>query len=165
MATRTELSEYLRGLMPEIQWVRPYLNDAPLPPPDTNWATLNIMGIEDRGWSQIRQASYDDATGLITQYYDVQRIHTIQFDFYGPDAFDNATRFKQTLQVGLVTQRGIADLKAMTDVRNLTFLMENKAYIGRFNFEADLFVVDTITKTTPAIDTAQVTIVNRGNNT
>lgn len=164
MATRTELSKYLRSLMPEIQWVQPYLDDVPLPPPGTNWATLNIMGVSDRGWSQARQAGYAPDTGLITQDYDVQRIYSIQFDFYGPDAMDTATRFKQNLQVGLVTQHGIADLKVMTDIRNLTFLMENKMYISRFSFDADVYVVDTITKTTPAIDNAQVTIVNRGNN-
>lgn len=164
MATRTELSAYLRALMPEIQWVQPYLNNSPLPPPNTNWATLNIMGVADRGWSQARQSAYDDTTGLITQEYDVQRIYTVQFDFYGPDAFYNACRFKQNLQVGLATQTGIADLKSMSEIRNLTFLMENKAYMHRYNFDTEMFVVDTITKTTPAIETAEITIVNRGNN-
>lgn len=164
MATRTELSTYLRALMPEIQWVQPYLNNSPLPPPNTNWATLNIVGVADRGWSQARQSAYDDTTGLITQEYDVQRIYTVQFDFYGPDAFYNACRFKQNLQVGLATQTGIADLKSMSEIRNLTFLMENKAYMHRYNFDTEMFVVDTITKTTPAIETAQITIVNRGNN-
>lgn len=164
MATRTELSTYLRALMPEIQWVQPYLNNSPLPPPNTNWATLNIMRVADRGWSQARQSAYDDTTGLITQEYDVQRIYTVQFDFYGPDAFYNACRFKQNLQVGLATQTGIADLKSMSEIRNLTFLMENKAYMHRYNFDTEMFVVDTITKTTPAIETAEITIVNRGNN-
>lgn len=164
MATRTELSAYLRTLMPEVQWVQPYLNNSPLPPPNTNWATLNIMGVADRGWSQARQSTYDETTGLITQEYDVQRIYTVQFDFYGPDALYNACRFKQNLQVGLATQTGIADLKSMSEIRNLTFLMENKAYMHRYNFDTEMFVVDTITKTTPAIETAQITIVNRGNN-
>lgn len=164
MATRTELSAYLRALMPEIQWVQPYLDNEPLPPPNTNWATLNIMNISDRGWSQARQTEYDPETGLTTQAYDVQRIYAVQFDFYGPDALNNATAFKQNLQVGLATQTGIADLKSMSEIRNLTFLMENKAYMHRYNFDTEMFVVDTITKTTPAIETAEITIVNRGNN-
>jgi hypothetical protein len=88
----------------------------------------------------------------------------VQFDFYGPDALNNATVFKQNLQVGLATQTGIADLKSMSEIRNLTFLMENKAYMHRYNFDTEMFVVDTITKTTPAIETAEITIVNRGNN-
>lgn len=164
MATRTELSAYLRALMPEIQWVQPYLDNEPLPPPNTNWATLNIMNVSDRGWSQSRQTEYDPETGLTTQAYDVQRIYAVQFDFYGPDALNNATVFKQNLQVGLATQTGIADLKSMSEIRNLTFLMENKAYMHRYNFDTEMFVVDTITKTTPAIETAEITIVNRGNN-
>ena len=164
MATRTQLSTYLESLMPRIQWVAPYLSDVPLPPVGTNWGQINIIRVSDRGWSQPRQKSYDDKTGIITQEYDVQRVYSIQIDFFGPDALQNATEFKQNLQVGLANNFGIADLKVMSEIRNLTQLLENKCYLHRYEFDVDVFVVDTITKTTPAIETATVTIVNRGNN-
>lgn len=150
--------------MPQIQWVRPYQSNNPLPPVDTDWGQITIMTVSDRGWSQARQKSFNETTGVITQEYDVQRVYSIQIDFYGPNAFDNATRFKQTLQVGLVNNFGIADLKLMSEIRNQTQLLENKAYLHRYGFDVDVFVVDTITTTTPAIETAQVTIVNRGTN-
>ncbi|MBR2771614.1 MAG: hypothetical protein IKD78_06330 [Bacteroidales bacterium] len=122
------------------------------------------MQVSDRGWSQGRQTAYDDTTGLITVSYDVQRVYSIQIDFFGPNALENALRFKQFLQVGLCSEHGIADMKVMSEIRNLTFLQENTEYISRFNFDADVYVVDTITKTTPAVDNAQITIINRGNN-
>lgn len=150
--------------MPEIQWVRPYQDGNPIPPVNTNWGQINIMNISDKGWSQARQTEYNEDTGIISQSYDVQRIYSVQIDFYGPDALDKATVFKQKLQVGLVNHNDFADLKVMSEIRNMTQLLENKAYMHRYNFDVDVFVVDTITETTPAIETAQITIVNRGNN-
>ena len=164
MATRTQLATYLQSLMPEIQWVAPYLDNMPLPPVGTNWGQISINRISDRGWSQGRQKTYDDKTGVITVAYDVQRIYSMQIDFFGPDALENATTFKQHLQVGLAGNFGIADLKVMSEIRNLTQLLENTNYMHRYGFDVDVFVVDTITKTTPVIETATVTIVNRGNN-
>lgn len=150
--------------MPELQWVRPYQDGNPIPPVNTNWGQITVMNIADIGWSQGRQVKYDAQTGIITQEYDVQRIYSVQIDFYGPDALSKATEFKQNLQVGLVNKNDKADLKVMSEIRNMTQLLENKAYIHRYNFDVDVFVVDTITKTTPAIETAEITIVNRGNN-
>lgn len=156
---------YLAGLMPELIWVEPYDTHSPLPPNNTNWGQISILHISDRGWSQRRKnPDYDATTNKITNYYDVQRIYSVQIDFYGPDAMENALRYKQFLQVGLSTEYGIADLKVMSEVRCLTELLENTEYIQRFNFDVDVYVVDTITKTTDAIDNAQITIVNRGNN-
>lgn len=162
--TRNQLSTYLRGLMPELQWVMPYETYDSLPPVGTNWGQISILRVSDRGWSQDRQTAYDERTGTISQAWDVQRIYSIQIDFFGPDALENATVFKQTLQVGLATEYGIADLKVMSEIRNMTQLLENTNYIHRYNFDVDVFVVDTITKTTPVIETAEITIVNRGIN-
>lgn len=162
--TRNQLSTYLRALMPELQWVMPYESYDSLPPVGTNWGQINIISVSDRGWSQNRQSAYDDTTGKITQSWDVQRIYSVQLDFFGPDALENATRFKQYLQVGLATEYGIADLKVMSEIRNLTQLLENTDYMHRYEFDVDVFVVDTITKTTPVIETAEITIVNRGIN-
>lgn len=162
--TRNQLSTYLRALMPELQWVMPYESYDSLPPVGTNWGQINITSVSDRGWSQNRQSAYDDTTGKITQSWDVQRIYSVQLDFFGPNALENATRFKQYLQVGLATEYGIADLKVMSEIRNLTQLLENTDYMHRYEFDVDVFVVDTITKTTPVIETAEITIVNRGIN-
>lgn len=150
--------------MPELQWVMPYESYDSLPPVGTNWGQINIISVSDRGWSQNRQSAYDDTTGKITQSWDVQRIYSVQLDFFGPAALENATRFKQYLQVGLATEYGIADLKVMSEIRNLTQLLENTDYMHRYEFDVDVFVVDTITKTTPVIETAEITIVNRGIN-
>jgi hypothetical protein len=158
-----KLYDYLQSLMPDLQFVNPYTDNVPLPKAP-NYATFNILDVSDRGWSQPRQTAYDPETGIITLAYDVQRIYRVQLDFYGPDAFDNASVFKQTLQVNLAENFGIADLKEISPIRNLTFLQENKRYMRRYNFDAEVFVVDTITRTSPAIETAEVTIVNRGNN-
>lgn len=164
MATRTQLSTYLESLMPTIQWVAPYLSNTPLPPIGTDWGQINILRVSDRGWSQGRNQSYDDDKGLITVAYDVQRVYSIQIDFFGPNALENALVFKQNLQVGLANNIGIADLKVMSEIRNLTQLLENTNYMHRYEFDVDVFVVDTITKTTPVIETAEITIINRGNN-
>lgn len=157
-----KLYDYLQNMMPDLQFVNPYTDTVPLPKKG-DYATFNVLDIADRGWSQSRQVGYDSETGLISLAYDVQRIYRVQLDFYGPNAFNNATLFKQTLQVNLSNYFGDADLKILSPIRNLTFLQENKRYMRRYNFDVEVFVVDTITKTSPAIETAEVTIVNRGN--
>lgn len=161
---QSDLYDYLQSLMPTLQWVNPYTDRTPLPPVGTNYATFNVMRVDDRGWSQQRPTAYDSNTGIISIDYDVQRIYSVQLDFYGPDAFDNALIFKQTLQVNLAHKFGVADLKVMSEIRNLTFLQENKEFMPRYNFDVDVFVVDTISQTTPAIERVQIQIVNRGNN-
>lgn len=156
-----QIYDFLQSLMPPLQWVNPYLSDDAIPPVDTDWATFNIMRVDDRGWSQPRQTSYDANTGIITLAYDVQRIYSLQLDFYGPNAFENASVFKQTLQVALARQHGIGDLKALSGIRNLTFLQEDKEYMPRYNFDVDIFVVDTITQTAPVIEKAIITKIYR----
>lgn len=156
---RKNLYDYLESLMPAgVQFINPYNNVAPIPPPGTDWGTFNVINIADRGWSQERQTGYDETTGLITVDYDVQRIYTVRIEFYGPNAFNNIVVYKQQLQVGLATETGLADLKTISDIRNLTFLQEDKNYLPRYNFDADLYIVDTITKTSPAIETATTEI-------
>lgn len=160
--TEKGLYDFLQSLMPELQFINAYTDDAPVPLSD--YATFNVLDISDRGWSQKRQKSYDDEKHTVISAYDVQRIYTVQLDFYGQNAFDNARVFKQTLQVALTKTFGIADLKQMSPIRNLTFLQENKQWMKRYNFDVELFVVDTVERTSPVIETAKITIVNRGNN-
>ena len=162
---RDDLFDALQQLMPDgLQFVRPYTDRDALPPPRTNWATMNIMNVDTRAWSQRRQVSYDDNTGTVTNAYDVQRVYSVQFDFYGPDAWNNALTFQQTLQVNMTTTDGIVDFKTTSQIRDLTFLQPNTDYEYRFNFDVDVFVIDTITKNAPIIETAEIRIVNRGNN-
>lgn len=156
--TEPDLYDYLQSLMPQLQFVNPYTDDKPLPKPGTDFATFNVLDITDIGWSQPRHEAYDKDNALITVAYDVQRIYQIQIDFYGPNALAHASLFKQTLQVNLTKNYGIADLKKMSNIRNLTFLQENKKFMKRYNFDVEVFVVDTITKTSPAIQNAQITI-------
>ncbi len=153
-----DLYDYLQSLMPELQFINPYIDDNPLPVEGTDFATFNVLGVDDIGWSQPRQTNYDKENGLITVAYDVQRIYRVQLDFYGPAALGNASLFKQTLQVNLTQNYGVADLKKMSTLRNLTFLQENKKYMKRYNFDVELFVVDTVTKISPAIEKAQITL-------
>ena len=162
--TLTSLYDYLQSQMPTLQFVDPYLEDVPLPANDTDYATMNVLGVTDRGWAQTVQTGYDATKGTNSLRFDTQRIYRIQIDFYGPNAFSNATAFKQTLQVNLAKQKTTVDLKSLSDIRNLTSLQENKGYIHRYNFDVEVFVVDSITQTTPVIESAKITIVNRGNN-
>lgn len=153
-----DLYDYLQSLMPTLQFVNPYIDDRPLPKPGIDFATFNILDVQDIGWSQPRHTNYDKEKGLISIAYDVQRIYRVQLDFYGPAALGNASLFKQTLQVNLTQNYGVADLKKMSTLRNLTFLQENKKYMKRYNFDVELFVVDTVTKISPAIEKAQITL-------
>lgn len=162
--TLTDVYDYLQAQMPTLQFVDPYIDDAPLPTRGTDYATMNVMGASDRGWAQKVPTAYNAQTGLDTLRFDTQRIYRIQIDFYGPNAFSNATVFKQTLQVNLTKQKTTLDLKTMSDIRNLTFLDESKTYIHRYSFDVEVFLVDSITQTTPVIESAKITIVNRGNN-
>lgn len=160
------LYTYLKGLMPDgMQFVLPYLDKNPLPKPGTDWAQMNILGIEDIAWSQERQISSDIIDGIVSVAYDQNRIYRIQFDFYGPEALKNASVFKHNLQVNLNGDKTApVNLKKMSGIRNLTFLAENKAWKKRYSFDVELFAVDTIEQDHWFIKTADVSIVNRGNN-
>ena len=161
--TETQVYDYLQSLMPSLQFVNPYTDSVPLPKKG-DFATFNILSVEDRGWSQDRQTGYDAETGTVGVAWDVQRIYRVQIDFYGENAFYNATVFKQTLQVNLAQKYGPADLKQLSPIRNLSFLQKNKQCLRRYNFDAEVFIVDTVEQTSPVIETATVKIVNRGNN-
>lgn len=162
--TRNDLYDYLQSQMPTIQFVNPYLETDPLPRHDVDFATMNIIGVDDRGWAQTVQTGYDESAGTTSLRFDTQRIYRVQIDFYGPNAFENATAFKQTLQVNLAKQKTTVDLKSMSGIRNLTSLDDSKQYNHRYSFDVEVFLVDSITQSTPVIETAKITIVNRGNN-
>ena len=140
-----DLFDLLQNLMPVgLQFINPYIDKATVPKGD--WAVMNIINIEDKGRSQERQIDYTDKRVSIA--YDQTRIYTVQFDFYGKNALDNCTTFKQTLQIELdrlsKTGKSTVGLKTMGIIRNLTELLENKLFLKRYSFDFDLFVIDTI---------------------
>lgn len=162
--TEEDLYDYLGSMLPSgLQFVAPYLDDVPVP--NTDWAQMTVIDIRERGWSQQRQISYDDDTGIVTKGYDVLRVYKIQFDFYGKSAYDNVRAYKQNLEVNIGEDtQNITGFKLESDIRNLTFLQENKMYLKRYSFDLDLFIVDTIIKSSPTIDKVENKIFNRGNN-
>lgn len=159
-----KLYDYLQSLLPAgMQFVDAYNNISALPPPRTDWASMTVVDIDDIGWSQDRNTDYDDTTGIILVQWDIQRIYNVRFDFYGKNAFNNCAIFKQSLQVALATKQGLADLKEMSEIRNLTFLQESKDYEYRYQFDCKVFVVDTITTAEPAVERAVIDSINHYN--
>ena len=155
------LYDYLQPLMPELQWVNAFLDEDPLPKGD--YATFNIINLDPIGWNIPKQNSYDKETGLITVGNTQEKVYTIQLDFFGENALNNANTFRQILMMNLQKPKLSVGLKSVSGIRNLTFLQTNKKYQKRYNFDIELFIVDEVTRTEPTIETATIKIVNRGN--
>lgn len=164
--TENDLYDKLQALMPEgVQFIDPYLDEVPTPLGD--YAQFNVLDRENIGWCQERYLNRDEVNPPSLQIaYDVQRIYTIQIDFYGENAYDYAGVYQQTLQQNMVDDEIGEELcfKSVSSVENRTFLQENKKYKKRYGFDIQCFVVDTITKDSPYFDKIKVRIVNRGNN-
>lgn len=160
--TEKDLYDTLQGLLPTgLQFVDPYLDEVPLPQGD--WAQMNVINVTPIAWNQSRYVI--DAQNDKGQYaYDVERIYLVQFDFYGESAYNNALIFQQNLNKNLVETDGAVDLKTLGIIENRTSLLENKKFMRRYGFDAELFVVDTITAEHPYIKDIKYKIVNRGNN-
>lgn len=159
----SDLYDFLEGLLPEgLQFVDPYLDEVPLPKGD--WAQMNILNIQNIGWEQRRTDSFDDKKGLVKNAWDIQRVYSIQFDFYGESAFNNSVTYQQNLRVALMEKKPLlVDLKQMGNIENRTELLENKKYLKRYGFDLDVFVVDTIYDEKPYFETIKIRIANRGN--
>lgn len=145
--TENEIYDYLQVEMPTgLQFINVYLDDAPIPKGD--FATINILSVQDKGRSTQKQKSYNDYEVEIE--FEQLRVYTIQFDFYGKNAFDNSRVFKQNLQVNLDRKTHNAQNKMgllrTGAIRNLTNLLGEKKYLRRYSFDADFSVVDTITQ-------------------
>jgi len=155
--------DFLEGLLPEgLQFVDPYLDEVPLPKGD--WAQMNILNIQNIGWEQRRTDSFDEEKGLVKNAWDIQRVYSIQFDFYGESAFNNSVTYQQNLRVALMEKKPLlVDLKQMGNIENRTELLENKKYLKRYGFDLDVFVVDTIYDEKPYFETIKIRIANRGN--
>ena len=140
------LFDILQNAMPNyLKFVNPYIDNATIPNGD--FATMNILNIQDVGRSQEKQEDYDDTKVYIK--YTQTRIYTVQLDFYGKNSLDNCNTFRQTLQVNLDRLSHIGEskvgLKTMSNTRNLTDLLDDKRFLRRYSFDVELFVIDKIT--------------------
>lgn len=159
--TENDLYNTLQGLMPEgVQFVDPYLDEVPLPNGD--YVQMNIIDIEPIAWNQRRVDTSDEEKATFA--YDIERIYRVQVDFYGANAFDNASLFHQSLMVNIVEDDDTVCLKKIGDIQNRCFLQENKKYLRRYGFDIELFIVDTITKDSPYLKNIVVNLARIGTN-
>lgn len=159
--TENDLYNTLQGLMPEgVQFVDPYLDEVPLPKGD--YVQMNIIDIEPIAWNQRRIDTSDEEKATFA--YDIERIYRVQVDFYGANAFDNASLFHQSLMVNIVEDDDTVCLKKIGDIQNRCFLQENKKYLRRYGFDIELFIVDTITKDSPYLKNIVVNLARIGTN-
>ena len=159
--TESDLYDILQALMPSgVQFVDPYLDEVPTPKGD--WAQMNILNISPIAWNQERYVSAEE--GLGSYEYDIERVYTIQFDFYGANALSNASLFHQTLKKNVVFEGTTISLKKIGDIDNRSFLQENKKFQRRYGFDIELFIVDTISSESAYIDNIVVNIARYGNN-
>lgn len=159
-----DLYDYLQALMPTLQWCNPYFDRVPLPEDGRDFATFNLINLSPIGWNIPKQNSYDAEKNEITVGYTQEKVYTVQLDFFGANAMNNANTYRQILTMNLQRPKMKVGLKTVSPIRNLTSLLTNKKWQKRYEFEIDLFIVDEVSTTQPAIETATITIVNRGNN-
>lgn len=150
--TENELFDILQSMLPnEVQIINPYIDEEP--PPIGNYCQFNVINRQNIAWNQSRFVSNDDNKKTVKYAYDIQRIYTVQIDFYGSDSYNLAGLYNQTLMQSLIDdEEGLIDLKKIGIVENRTFLPENKKYQRRYGFDIELFVIDTITDETPYIE-------------
>lgn len=154
-----KLYDYLQSLLPDdLQFVDPYIDDSPVP--NTDWCSMNILNTDTIGRSAERQGDIDKQNKTLTVYYDLNKVYKIQFDFYGANAFNNASIYLQTLQVELDENKSSNYyLKTIGTINNLTELLEDTRYLKRYSFYIDLFTIETINKTSYYIDNFKYNIV------
>lgn len=158
-----KLYDFLQGLLPnDMQFMNPYLDDDPAP--KSNFVQMTVLPVRPVGRSQQREVSFDETDKNVQVAYDLERIYTVQFDFYGPDAFENALIYQQTLEVNLKEiPNPIGNLKTFSEIRNLTDLQENKRFLKRYSFDVELYIIDSISKEQPYLTRFQKTLVRAGN--
>lgn len=153
-----ELWEYFKGIMPELLFVAPY-SVAPAPPRGTPYFTAVELFRTDVGFAQEEETPTQEET----QTHNNQlKIITVQFDFMGRGAGANANLYKQLLKARIFSERGkkVVDFKGFSPTRNLTFLDTAKTWIEHYNFDAELYIVDSLAEqaTAPVIETAEINI-------
>ena len=156
-----DIYDYLQPLMPELQWVNAYLDTVPAPKGD--YATFNLINLDPIGWNISKYKGYDEEKELIEVGYTQEKIYTVQLDFFGANSLNNANTFRQILTMRMQQPGNSIGLKSVSNIRNLTELKTDKKYQKRYNFDIELFIVDEVVMTQPAIENATIEIVNRGN--
>lgn len=156
------LWEYFKGVMPELLFVTPY-STAPTPPRGTPYFTAVELFRTDVGFAQEEEKEAKDSDPEKTKTYNHQlKIITVQFDFMGHGAGGNANLYQQLLKARIFAEQGgeVVDFKSFSPTRNLTFLDMSKTWIEHYNFDAELYIVDSVAEftTTPLIETAEINI-------
>ena len=150
---RSDIFDYIQKHSPAgIQFVDPYLSDVPLPKGD--FVSLNILPVEDVAASQHRTTAYDAEAGTVSVTYSQERIYTDQFDCFGADALDTALMLKQRLKDFFYdTPDTLFNLKTVTDIENLSDLLDNKRYLERYSLRMSFYIMDEWTdENQPALE-------------
>lgn len=157
------LYDFLQGLLPNgMQFMNPFLDSDPVPLGP--FVQMTVLPVRPVGLSQQRQSRVDEENATVEVAYDLERVWTVQFDFYGPDALENALLYQQTLEVNLrETSDAPCRLKTFSPIRNLTDLQENKRFLKRYTFDVDLYIVDSILKEQPYLTSWTNTFVRAEN--
>ena len=154
-----ELWEYFKSIMPELLFVMPY-STAPAPPRGTPYFTAVELFRTDVGFAQEEEET--DPEDKTQTHNNQLKIITIQFDFMGRGAGANANLYKQLLKARIFSEHGkkLVDFKGFSPTRNLTFLDTAKTWIEHYNFDAELYIVDSIGSESkdPPIETAEINI-------
>lgn len=162
--TDMELFKYLQSLMPTLQFCAPFLTRKPLPPKGTDFAVFQLLNCSPVGWNQNESSEYNEETGIISVRHNQTKIYEVQLDFYGQGACTNSRIFQQTLCARLQKPKMPVGLKTISPISNLTSMLSDVQYYARYMFKIELFIVDSIYLEEPAIESATIKIVNRGNN-
>lgn len=155
-----ELWKYFKAVMPQLLFVAPY-SVAPAPPRGTPYFTAVELFRTDVGFAQEEESYTQEEAQEETQTHNNQlKIITVQFDFMGRGAGGNTNLYKQLLKARIFSERGkkVVDFKGFSPTRNLTFLDMAKTWIEHYNFDAELYIVDSVAEqtTTPVIETAEI---------
>lgn len=151
-----DLLDYLQGLinLNDLIFISPYNSNSPYPKGD--WALMVPLNINNLGWQQLRNNG--EESGNVNIILDTQQLYSIQFDFYGENAYSNAIIAKQQLMYGITSnKKSLCSLKKFSEIRNLTELLENKHYKSRYSFDVDLYINDTYTIIEPYFTNAKIT--------
>ena len=146
-----QLWEYFKGVMPELLFVTPY-SSAPTPPRGHPYFTAVELFRTDVGFAQEEEETNPDPEDKTQTYNHQLKIITVQFDFMGRGAGANANLYQQLLKARIFAEHGkkVVDFKGFSPTRNLTFLDTAKTWIEHYNFDAELYIVDSVAEfTTP----------------
>lgn len=141
---RNDIFDYIQAIAPQgIQFVNPYQNDVPLPSTG-DFVMVNVMTVQDVGLAQYKTTAFDEENGNIDLTYYQERIYPVQFDCYGENAQTLALNLKAVIKDYFYNNIDLDfNIKTVTDIDNLTDLLENKKYFERYSFRIDFFVMDT----------------------